>query len=137
MPEAGWYADPTAPAMQRYWDGTAWTAHTAPQPYGAGQPMHPGMVQGYYPPMPGAPQYVVAPKNPAISLLISFFVPGVGSMVNGDVGVGVIILVGYLVSLVLVLVLIGIVGVVGFWVWGLVDAYTGAQKWNARHGIIS
>jgi hypothetical protein len=23
------------------------------------------------------------------------------------------------------------------WVWGMVDAYQGAQRWNHRHGIIS
>jgi hypothetical protein len=26
---AGWYADPTAQADQRYWDGTAWTEHVS------------------------------------------------------------------------------------------------------------
>jgi hypothetical protein len=34
-------------------------------------------------------------------------------------------------------VIVGIVGVIGFWIWGMVDAYQGAQRWNARHGIIS
>jgi hypothetical protein len=29
-PVAGWYADPHNAAGQRYWDGTAWTAHTQP-----------------------------------------------------------------------------------------------------------
>ena len=79
----------------------------------------------------------IAPKNPAVSLLISFFIPGVGSMVNGDTGTGVAILIGYMVSWILTLVFIGIIGVVGFWIWGMVDAYQGAQRWNARHGIIS
>ncbi len=27
---AGWYADATIPGMMRWWDGAAWTAHTAP-----------------------------------------------------------------------------------------------------------
>jgi hypothetical protein len=27
---AGWYPDPSAPGTQRYWDGAAWTDHTAP-----------------------------------------------------------------------------------------------------------
>lgn len=27
---AGWYPDPQNPAAQRYWDGSAWTPHTAP-----------------------------------------------------------------------------------------------------------
>lgn len=31
-PPADWYADPTQPGTLRYWDGTAWTSHTAPAP---------------------------------------------------------------------------------------------------------
>lgn len=27
---AGWYPDPDVPGQRRYWDGTAWTDHTAP-----------------------------------------------------------------------------------------------------------
>ena len=33
-----------------------------------------------------------------------------------------------------------IVGVplgIAMFVWGLIDAYQGARRWNARHGIIS
>ncbi|MEA2350192.1 MAG: hypothetical protein QOG86_1133, partial [Thermoleophilaceae bacterium] len=26
---AGWYADPSGQARLRYWDGSAWTEHTA------------------------------------------------------------------------------------------------------------
>ena len=29
-PVPGWYVDPADPALQRYWDGAAWTTHTAP-----------------------------------------------------------------------------------------------------------
>lgn len=29
LPAAGWYPDPYQEAAQRYWDGTAWTGHTA------------------------------------------------------------------------------------------------------------
>lgn len=38
-PPAGWYPDPQDGARQRYWDGTAWTEHTAdgsPQAAGSG-----------------------------------------------------------------------------------------------------
>ncbi len=58
-------------------------------------------------------------------------------MMNGDVGKGVGILVGYIVSWFLTIIIIGFVGLVAFWIWGMVDGYTGAQQWNARHGIVS
>jgi TM2 domain-containing membrane protein YozV len=107
---------------------------TGPAPYGTG--MVP--VQPVHPVYPGtAPVYSVQPKSPGISLLVSFFIPGVGSMINGDVGIGVGILIGYIVSWFLTLILIGFIGVIGFWIWGMVDAYRGAQRWNAKHGIIS
>ena len=32
---ANWYPDPQDPTLQRYWDGTAWTEHTAPAAGGA------------------------------------------------------------------------------------------------------
>jgi TM2 domain-containing membrane protein YozV len=87
----------------------------------------------------GTPVYYtqVAPKNPAVAVLASFFMPGLGSMINGDVAKGIGILIGYFVSWLFVIVLVGIVGVFGFWVWGMVDAYQGARRWNAAHGILS
>lgn len=80
---------------------------------------------------------VVAPKNPAVSLIVSFFIPGVGSMINGDVGTGIGILVVYLIGWASAIFFIGLFIVVGAWIWGMIDAYRGAQRWNARHGIIS
>lgn len=32
-PPPGWYTDPRDARLLRYWDGTAWTAHTAPVPH--------------------------------------------------------------------------------------------------------
>lgn len=91
--------------------------------------------QGY--PHYAYPAYVVAPKSPALAVFASFFIPGLGSMINGDVSKGIGILIGYVVSVVLAIVVIGFVGMLVFWVWGMVDGYNGAQRWNARHGIIS
>jgi uncharacterized RDD family membrane protein YckC len=50
---AGWYPDPSVPGQQRYWDGSAWTEHTTPDPSAAptAPPMPPA--GGYAPPMAG------------------------------------------------------------------------------------
>ena len=109
------------------WDGQQWVPTAATQP----------VTPGYIVPagQPGA--MTVAPKNPAISLIVSFFIPGVGSMINGDTGTGVAILVLFVVGVFGSFFLIGLPLAIGAWIWGLVDAYRGAQRWNARHGILS
>jgi TM2 domain-containing membrane protein YozV len=108
------------------WDGTQWVPNTALAPSAGG-----------YVVAPPAGTIAIAPKNPAVSLLISFFLPGVGSMVNGDVGTGIAILILYIVGWALAFVLIGIPLAIGAWIWGLIDAYQGAQRWNRAHGILS
>ena len=126
---------------QWVWNGSAWvpnpsTASLMPIPYSAPAPTQ-------YAPIayPTAGGYAIAPKSPAVSLIVSFFLPGVGSMINGDVGIGITILLLWLLSFGLDATLIGlVVGVplgIGMFIWGLIDAYQGAQRWNRRHGIIS
>jgi TM2 domain-containing membrane protein YozV len=79
----------------------------------------------------------VAPKSPAVSVLLSVFIPGLGSMVNENVGTGVTILILNIIGWMLAIVLIGIPLAIGTWIWGLVDAHRSAQRWNRAHGIIS
>jgi TM2 domain-containing membrane protein YozV len=135
------------------WTGPSGTPSGEPPQYGqAYQPPQYG--QAYQPPQ-GPPGYPVAPyqqpypqgypaggpqvvpKNPGIALLISFFIPGVGSLYAGKVNTGVIILVGYVISWILTIILIGFVGILGFWVWGMIDAYQAAQTWNSQRGLVS
>ncbi|MDQ6692627.1 MAG: hypothetical protein M3Z13_07665, partial [Candidatus Dormibacteraeota bacterium] len=84
---------------------------------------------------PGGYTTGLAPKNPVISLVVSLVIPGVGSMINGETGKGIAILVGYVVALFLILVLIGIVLAPAVWAYGMYDAYQGAKKWNVAHGF--
>ena len=93
------------------------------------------MPPGTYP--AAGQQPVVAPRSPAIALLLSFFIPGLGSMVNGRVGIGALILGLYILGYILILVFVGIFVVIGVWIWGMVDAYKAAQAWIREHGIIS
>ena len=79
----------------------------------------------------------VAPKNPGLSLLASFFVPGLGSLVAGRFGWGAVIFAAYVVAWLSMFVLIGFLLVPVVWIWGMADAYLGAKSWNSRHGIIS
>src|ERR1700728_2977563 len=109
-----WNSPGAAPAYQQPPAGQAYQ-----QP--GGYP--PAQYQQPYPPGYAAPPVMqVVPKNAGIALLISFFLPGVGSLYAGKTTTGVIILVGAIISWILTIVIIGFVGVFGFWVWGLIDA---------------
>lgn len=86
----------------------------------------------------------VEAKNPAVAVIASFFLPGLGTMLNGEATKGVIMLVAWVASwfafLLLAWILIGFLFLpvaFGVWIWGMVDAHQGARAWNARHGIIS
>lgn len=130
----GWYEQG---GQMRFWDGIAWTEKVRPlAPPAPGQAVaHP---QPYAASGHGAPPGMqVAPKSPAVAVLASFFIPGLGSMLNGETGKGVIILVLYAISWGFSLILIGIPFLIATWIFGMVDANSGAKRWNLQHGIIS
>ncbi len=102
MHPAGWYPSPTETNLLRYWNGAAWTSYTQPRTGNPGDPIYP---PGSYP----QPVQAVAATSPAVSVLVSFFLPGVGSMINGNVGTGIAILALWLISFPLVFVLDGFV----------------------------
>jgi hypothetical protein len=60
-----------------------------------------------------------------------------GPALAGNTSTGVLILVLDVVAWIMSIFLIGIPFAIGIWIWGLVDAYKSAQKWNEAHGIIS
>lgn len=102
------------------------------QQYGVpsyGTPGH-GAMQPY-----GQPAYGAARKEPALSLVLSFFLPGLGTLINGQTGKGIGIMAGYFLGMVLSIILIGIPIMLGFWVWGMVDGYSGAKNHNIRNGF--
>lgn len=103
-----------------------------PQP--VQQMPHTGATMAAY---PAYGQAVVKPKSPIVHLIASFIIPGLGQMLNGEVGKGIAFMVAYFISACLCIVGIGFFLLPVVNIWGLVDAYRGAQKWNAQHGIIS
>jgi len=136
-----------SPDRAHFWDGQKWASAISADGHWRWDGLRwVSTVQalsttGYAVPVAQPGAMVVAPKNPAVSLIVSLFIPGVGSMVNGDAVIGVVILFLWIVSIGLDFTLIGlIVGIplgIATFVWALIDAYTGARRWNARHGIIS
>ncbi len=71
--------------------------------------------------------------NPVHAMLLSMLIPGLGSIRNGDLWKGLGILAGFLVSIPLTVVLLGMITLPAFWFVGMVDAYEGARKWNVGY----
>jgi len=118
------------------YDGIRDAAPPPQQPYPGPPPGYYAQPPGYPPPA-AYPAPMVAPKSPGVAVLASFFLPGLGSMISGNGGIGALILILYVVSWVLTLIFIGFIGVFAFWVWGMVQAHSDAVAWNRRYGIIS
>jgi len=106
----------------------------SPPPPGYGQPMAYGQPNSYGQPM----MYnQVQPHSAGIAVLASFFVPGLGSMLNEKVGKGVGILACYIVAVILCFVLVGFIVAPAVWIWGMVAGNNDANQWNRQHGILS
>jgi TM2 domain-containing membrane protein YozV len=82
-------------------------------------------------------QFKAPPRRRWLGVLISFFIPGLGSIVNGSVGMGVLILVIWLIGVALTFVLVGFYIILVAWVWGLVDGVLSADRRNRRHDTVS
>ena len=69
-------------------------------------------------------------KNPILALILSFFIPGLGQFYLGLNKKGIIFLIAWIVSDILLLFYIGILLYLIIWGYGLYDAYTSAEKLN-------
>jgi TM2 domain-containing membrane protein YozV len=67
-----------------------------------------------------------ASKSPGVALLLSFFISGAGQMYNGQVGKGILMLLG---TIALWFILLGWT----VWIWSMVDAYQTAKRMNLAY----
>ena len=74
---------------------------------------------------------VVAEKSPGLAAVLSFFWAGLGQIYNGEISKGILLLVAYGISCVLMWVIIGFITTPILWIYGMVDAYRTAEKFNA------
>lgn len=122
-----YYANPPQPMAPPPQPQPAYYANPqASQPM-AQQPVYyqaPG--QGWAPGAQGLKPYAVG-KNPALAVFLSFLIPGVGQFYCGANSKGAIMLAIFLVSWLMLGIFIGFFGIVGSWIWSMIDAYNTAS----------
>lgn len=94
--------------------------------------------QGYPSVPPPSQPMTVVPRQSVLYVLASFFVPGLGSMLNGQTAKGVWFFVAAIISIPLIFLFgLGIITSLIVRVWACVAAHTDTQAWNRAHGFIS
>ena len=76
-------------------------------------------------------------KSPGLAAVLSFFICGLGQIYNGQILKGLVLVVAYLISWMMMWILIGFITTPILWIWGIVDAYRKAQKINTRIGGVA
>lgn len=72
------------------------------------------------------------PKNPGLAAVLSFLIAGLGQIYNGQFAKGIIFIIVYFFSWLLMFVLIGFITTPILWIWGMYDAYKVAERHNKR-----
>ncbi|MBD3257106.1 hypothetical protein GF377_01640 [candidate division GN15 bacterium] len=84
------------------------------------------------PPTPSGPP--PSYKNPGLAAVLSFFYMGLGQIYNGQIAKGVVFIVAYSISWVLlasvIFTLVGVITTPALFIYGMYDAYRSAEKIN-------
>ena len=70
-------------------------------------------------------------KSTGIAAIASFIVPGLGQIYCGEIGRGIMILIGFIIACLTIFIVIGIILAPIVWIWNIYDAYMLAKKVNA------
>ena len=71
-------------------------------------------------------------KSEGLAAVLSFFVPGLGQIYDGEIGRGIVI---FLLTGIVALTVIAVIGFLLlplYWIWNIYDAYKIAQHINMR-----
>lgn len=72
-------------------------------------------------------------KSPGVAAVLSVLIPGLGQIYNGEIGKGIVFILLAVVFAILIVFLIGIFLYFGLWIYGIYDAYHGAERYNQSH----
>ncbi len=78
-------------------------------------------------------QIIQPPKNSGLAAVLSFLLPGLGQMYNGEIGKGVLILIVQAVNFALTLIVIGFITGPIVLIWAVYDAYKTAERINQQY----
>ena len=78
----------------------------------------------------GVRQKYTEVKNAGVAAILSFILPGIGQIYNGQIGKGVLFLFFEFIFFSLSFILIGIPFLLVLWAYAIYDAYTTAEKMN-------
>jgi len=88
---------------------------------------------------PGTPTYqqtAFQEKNPGVAAVLSALWVGFGQIYNGEIVKGIILIVFYVISVLLIFVFIGIITTPILWIFGIYDAYNTAKKINTGEVVV-
>lgn len=73
-------------------------------------------------------------KNPGAAAVLSFLMPGLGQIYNGQIGIGLaFMLLVWPMAVASIFVGIGLIIAPVVWIVGIWDAYNKAEKYNQEH----
>lgn len=78
-------------------------------------------------------QVIQPPKNSGLAAILSFLLPGLGQMYNGEVGKGVMIIIVQVVNIALMAIVIGFITGPLVMIWAIYDAYQTAERINQQY----
>ncbi len=81
-------------------------------------------------------EVVYQQKNPGLAAVLSALFVGFGQIYNGQIAKGLIMMVLYFFSILLILVLIGLITTPLIWIYGIYDAYNTAKGINAGEIVV-
>jgi TM2 domain-containing membrane protein YozV len=75
-------------------------------------------------------------KNPGVAAVLSALFVGLGQIYNGEIAKGLMFMVAYFISILLVFLLIGFITTPILWIFGIYDAYDTAKRINTGEKVV-